>query len=163
MAAVPTVRQISWGRLLLQLPLMGLLFYGYYLLELEDFVLWGGATYLLLTLVLRRLLAGANYRGMQLVRQQRFAEALPFFERSVAFFTAHRWVDTYRFVTILSAAGMDYKEMDLCNIAFCYGQLGQGLRAKAAYERVLQEYPNNGLAHAALNLINSFLPISGPE
>lgn len=161
MAAVPTVRQISWGHLLLQFPLIGLFIYGYYLLELEYFGPWGSATYFLLALVLRGLLAGANHRGMQLVKQQRFAEALPFFERSVAFFTAHRWVDTYRFLTMFSSSSMSYKEMALCNIAFCYGQMGQGLRAKAAYERVLQEYPANGLAHAALNLINSLLPVPG--
>jgi Tfp pilus assembly protein PilF len=45
--------------------------------------------------------------------------------------------------------------MGLCNIAFCYSQTGNGLKAKEVYTQTLQEYPENGLANAGLNMLTS--------
>ncbi|MEN9639008.1 MAG: hypothetical protein RLZZ262_876, partial [Bacteroidota bacterium] len=67
----------------------------------------------------------------------------------------YSWVDKYRYLTLLSSSKMTYREMGLCNIAFCYGQIGQGAKARAFYEQVRTEYPDNGIALIALNLMSS--------
>jgi len=53
---------------------------------------------------------------------------------------------------------MTYREMGLCNIAFCYSQTGMGEKAKAVYQQALNEYPDNGLAQAGLNMLTSIEP-----
>ena len=55
----------------------------------------------------------------------------------------------------LSSSKMSYKEMALVNIAFCYGQLGEGEKAREYYNAALKENPNNGMAIAALKLLDS--------
>jgi tetratricopeptide (TPR) repeat protein len=153
---VPIVRQIAWISLIPQLLLMGLLIYIFHLLELEYALLYGAATYLVLSFVLRNFVTKDHGQGMKLVKQQKFVEAIPFFEKSVDFFTRNTWVDKYRFLTLLSSSKMTYKEMGLCNIAFCYSQTNNGQKAKEYYELTLKEFPENGLATAGLKLINSF-------
>ena len=46
--------------------------------------------------------------------------------------------------------------MALNNIAFAYGQIGDGKKAKEYYERLLTEFPRSGIAKAALKMIDSF-------
>ena len=50
---------------------------------------------------------------------------------------------------------MTYQEMSLANIAFCYGQNGNGKKSKEYYIRTLKEFPDNGLAKASLRMLNS--------
>ena len=50
---------------------------------------------------------------------------------------------------------MTYKEMGLCNIAFCYSQTNDGQKAKEYYEKALSEFPENGMAIAGLNILNA--------
>jgi outer membrane protein assembly factor BamD (BamD/ComL family) len=45
--------------------------------------------------------------------------------------------------------------MALCNIAFCYSQIGKGTNAIEYYSLVLEEYPENGLAKSGLAILNS--------
>ncbi len=111
--------------------------------------------YWLLAYVLRATVAGDHRKGMRLVKKHDYAGAIPFFEASYRFFTDKPWVDKYRYVTLLSSSAMDYREMALCNIAFCYSQIGDGLKAKAYYKQVLKGYPNNGLAQTALRMMES--------
>ena len=49
--------------------------------------------------------------------------------------------------------------MALCNIAFCYSQIGNGTKAIAFYKKTLEEFPENGLAHSALKMLNSTIDI----
>jgi tetratricopeptide (TPR) repeat protein len=153
---VPIIRQIAWISLIPQFLFMGLLIYIFHLLELGDAFLYGAATYLVLSFGLRNFVAKDHRQGMKLVKQQKFVEAIPLFEKSVDFFTSNAWVDKYRFLTLLSPSKMTYKEMGLCNIAFCYSQTNNGQKAKEYYELTLNEFPENGLATAGLKMINSF-------
>ncbi len=130
--------------------------YTYHSLGLGEPVILGAFTYILLSWGLRNVFAKDQARGMQLVKQQKFTEAIFFFEKSVTFFSNNTWIDKFRFLTILSMSKMTYKEMGLCNIAFCYSQTGNGVKAKEYYERTLAEFPENGLAKAGLNMITSF-------
>lgn len=123
---------------------------------MEDPVLVGCATAIVFTLLLRRVVARYHRKGIQLVKRKQYAEAIPYFEKSVDFFSRNKWVDKYRFITLLSSSAYTYKEMGLCNIAFCYSQIGNGVKAREYYESTLKEFPENGMAIAGMNMVNSF-------
>jgi len=127
----------------------------WYQFNKAEFVIYGAITYLILSQLLRGLLAQSHRRGMAKVKSEKFAEAIPIFEKSYNFFKKYDWVDKYRFLTLLSSGRMTYKEMALNNIAFCYGQMGNGKLSKEYYERTLSEYPDSGMAKAALRMLNS--------
>ena len=153
---VPIVRQIAWISLIPQLIFMGAIIYIYHLLNFEDSFLFGTLTYLILSLILRNFVAKDHTQGIKLVKQQQFENAIPIFEKSVEFFTKNNWIDKFRFLTLLSSSKMTYKEMGLCNIAFCYSQTGNGKKALEYYEKTLKEFPENGLAKSGLKMLNSF-------
>jgi tetratricopeptide (TPR) repeat protein len=153
--AVPTTRQLSFLFLVPQLVIIGLLIYLYHLADFSEPFILGAITYSILALALRNLIAKNHRHGIRLVKENKFSEAIPCFEKSVAYFSEHTWVDKYRFITLLSASGHTYKEMGLCNIAFAYSQTGNGQKAKEYYEQVLAEFPDNGLANVSLNMIKS--------
>jgi tetratricopeptide (TPR) repeat protein len=152
---VPTIRQISWLSVVPQLIVIGLIIFLYHLSNFDEPFIFGAITYCLLALGLRNLIAKNHRQGMRFVKQQKFADAIPCFEKSVDYFTKNDWMDKYRYLTLLSSSKMTYKEMGLCNIAFCYSQTGNGQKAKEYYERALKEFPENGLAIAGLNMLNS--------
>ena len=74
---------------------------------------------------------------------------------SYGFFNKKQWIDKYRFIILLSASRISYKEMALLNIAFCYGQLGDGKRSREFYEKTLTEFPDSEMAKTALNMLNA--------
>jgi tetratricopeptide (TPR) repeat protein len=149
------IRPIAWLALLLQLSSMALLaFLGHTLVGDPAGALIGIAVYLAYSLFGRLVIAKHHRRGIRLVRGQRYAEAIEHFEKSYAFFSRHLWIDR-RSITLLSAAAMSYREMALVNIAFCYSQIGRGAAAKDYYQRAIAEFPDNGMALAALKLIKS--------
>jgi tetratricopeptide (TPR) repeat protein len=152
---IPVVRQINWISIIPQLVIVGIIFIIWKLINVGDPFLSTLVTYLIISISLRFLLPRDHRHGMSLVKQEKFSEAIEYFEKSYDFFSRHNWIDKYRFVTLLSSSRMCYKEMALVNIAFCYGQIGNGLKSKEYYEKTFQEYPDNGIAKAGLNLINS--------
>lgn len=156
MANVPVVRQVAWISLIPQVLIYLLIGYIYYLLfpGIDPFFVTT-LTYVIVIIVVRNAVAKKHRKGIKLFKQSKFEEAIPLFEDSVAYFTKNTWVDKYRYITLLSSSKMSYREMGLCNIAFCYSQINQGEKAKAYYNLVLREYPENGLAIAALRMLNA--------
>jgi hypothetical protein len=115
----------------------------------------GSVTYLALSVLARRLVAHHQRRGMRLLFKEKFAEAIPQFQASYDFFTKHRWIDQWRYVVLLSSSRMTFREMALINMAFCFGQMGDGKMARELYERTLREFPDSKAASSALRLLNS--------
>ena len=152
---VPTVKQIAWISLLPQLLVMAFLIFVAYQLHPKDGIIFGTLAYLIISFSLRILIPKHHRIGMKKVKTEDFENAIPDFENSYDFFTKYDWVDKYRYFTLLSSSQMSYKEMALNNIAFCYGQMGNGIKSKEYYERTLKEYPNSGIAKAGLRLLNS--------
>lgn len=152
---IPIVRQIAWIPVFTQILLLGFFIYIYYLLDVEFPFVFGPLTYLIFSCGLRNLITRSHQKGMKLVKQGNFIDAIPYFEKSVNYFSENIWVDKYRFLTMFSSSKMSYREMGLCNIAFCHSQTDNGLKAKEFYQLVLKDYPENILATAALNLFNS--------
>lgn len=152
---VPTVRQTAWISLIPQLVFMGLLICIWYVLNATDPILNGAATYLIISFSLRTFIPKDHKTGIKLVKEEKFQEAIEHFEQSYEFFRKFSWLDKYRYLTLLSSSKMSYQEMALNNIAFCYGQIGNGRKSKEYYEKTLQEFPDSGMAKAGLRLLNS--------
>ena len=110
----------------------------------------GAVAYLVVSRASRAILAREHALGMRAVRAKRYAEAIPHFEASYDFFTRQAWIDRWRYVVLLSSNAIPYREMALCNIAYCHAHLGEGARAVEYYERALREFPGSALAAASL-------------
>lgn len=151
----PTVRQIAWISVIPQLIIMGLLILFWYQFNQQDFIIYGAVSYLILSYFLRNSIPKDHRSGMKKVKAEDFENAIPDFEKSYEFFKRNDWIDKYRFVVLLSSSRITYKEMALNNIAFCFGQIGQGDKSREFYERTLKEYPDSGIAKAGLRLLNS--------
>lgn len=148
--------KISWTSLGIQAIIFCLLIISFGFIGFPEPLIFALFTYVIIARILRSTIAKNHRQGIRLVLQKKFAEAIPYFEKSVVYFSANTWVDKYRSITLLSAAKSSYKEMGLCNIGWCCGQLGDGQKAKEYYEKAIAEFPDCGLANSALKLINSF-------
>ena len=155
MSPPPTVRPISWISVIPQLLVMGLLALLWYQFSKENAFLYAALNYLILSQASKRILAKDHRKGMRFNKLGKHKEAIPYFKKSYVFFKENNWIDKYRYITLFSAARMSYKEMALNNIAFSYGQLGDGTSAKAYYEQTIEEFPNSGMAQAALNILDA--------
>lgn len=152
---MPIVRQTAWISVLPQVVVLGLLVLIWYVIQPKQAFLFGAITYLFLSNSLRYFIPHNHRKGMDYVKNKNFDTAIIEFNKSYAFFTKHTLLDKYRYLTMLSSSRMSYREMALNNIAFCYGQLGNGLEAKNYYEKTLQEFPESGIAKAALSMLNA--------
>lgn len=152
---VPIVSRVAWISLIPQLIFMSFLVWLWSVLNADIPIINGCFTYLAISFSLRTFIPRDFNRGIRLVKIEKFQEAIPYFERSYTFFRNNIWLDKYRYLTLLNSSKMSYCELSLGNIGFCYGQMGDIVKAKEYYEKVLQEFPDNGIAKAALRLLNS--------
>lgn len=154
---VPTVRPISWPATIPQLLVLSTaVTIGWFATQSTSGVVWGAAVYLIYSIGSRKLIPRAHRRGIRLSQTQQFEDAIRAHQESYEFFSRHSWVDRYRSITMMSPSAMSYREMALINIAFAYSQIGNGKKAKEYYERAQKEFPNSGMANAAIKMIESF-------
>lgn len=151
----PIIRQSNWLALIPQLIIMMVIIGIWRQIHPDYAVFLGISSYILLSFSLRNFVPKSHRKGMALVKGGYFQEAIPYFEKSYTFFSQNDWLDKYRFLTLLSASKMCYKEMALCNIAYCYGQIGNGHQARTFYQKVLDDYPQNILAKSGLNMLKA--------
>lgn len=156
---VSVVRKIAWIALIPQFLFALVLISIWHLLHVPDPPLYGLVSYLIISFSLRTLIPRSHNKGMKYVKEAKFAEAISCFEKSYEFFTKNLWIDKYRFVTLLSSSAMSYREMSLTNIALCYAQLGDDIKATEYYEKTLNEFPENALAKTGLELLKNETPI----
>jgi len=152
---VPTVRQTNWFSIIPHLAVMGIIILIWYLINPQKALLFGAGTYLLISFSLRNFIPKDHRNGIKKLDSENYQTAIKDFENSYSYFKKNEWIDKYRFLTLLSSSNMSYREMALANIAFCYGQIGNGEKSKEYYERTLKEFPESGLAKSALKMINS--------
>lgn len=153
---VPTVRPISWPATIPQLLALTVsVVAGWLMTTSPAGVAVGAAAYVTYSIGSRRLIPRDHRRGIRLSQSQCYQKAIHAHEQSYRFFTRHSWLDRYRAITMMSPAAMCYREMALLNIAFAYSQIGDGEKAKEYYQRALSEFPGNGMASAALRMIES--------
>lgn len=156
MRSVPTVRPISWAATIPQfLSLAAAATVGWFVTHSLSGVYWGGAVYLICSLGSRRLIPRDHRRGIRLSQAHQYEDAIRAYKDSYEFFTRHAWIDRYRSLTMMSPSAISYREMALINIAFAYSQIGNGDKAKEYYRRAQEEFPDSGMANAALKMIES--------
>lgn len=155
----PVIKQVAWVSLIPQIAFIFILIAIYNYFGFKDAGLFGALTYLVLSMGLRYFIPKNHREGIQLTKINQFEKAIAEYEKSYQFFTKNDWIDKYRFITLLSSSKMNYREMALCNIAFCYSQIGNGTKAIEFYQKTLEEFPENGLAHSALKMLNSTIDI----
>jgi len=118
-------------------------------------ILAGVAPVFIYSLGSRYLVARSQRRGVRLMKSHDYDNAISHFEASYRLFSERPWLDRFRGVVLLSASAIPYREMALANIAFCHSQAGRVAEAKSAYERTISEFPESGIAQAALRMISS--------
>ena len=155
----PLFRRVLWSAVLFQLAIVAAFAVSIAIVFGVQSDAWafffGALTHAIVYRAARAMFAREHMRGIRLVRAMKFAKAAPCFEASYAAFNRHPWIDRFRWLMLGTASSMPYREMALCNAAFCYGQVGDGTRATALYEQALHEFPNSVMATAALNLLRS--------
>lgn len=154
MVKTPMIRQASILGSIPNLAVLGLFVYVGVASFSRSGIVFGAAAFLALRFALRAI-AHDHRAGVGLVRNQKFADAIPYFLRSFDFFDSKRWLDDYRAFFMLSPSSASYREMALANAAFCYSQVGDGANARKYYERCLELYPNSMLASTALAMLNA--------
>lgn len=151
----PIVKLTNWISIIPHLFIMGLIILLWYQIHPEKSFVFGALTYLTISFLLRKFIPKDHRNGIKKINVEEFRAAIIDFEKSYQFFNKNKWIDTYRFITLLSASKMAYREMALVNIGFCYSQIEEGEKSKEYYERTLLEFPDCGLAIAALKMISS--------
>lgn len=161
----PVVRQLYWPGLIPQaVAIASLSAVAWFLLPLErghHAILIGALVYLVGCRAMRFFLTRDHTRGMLAYRQGQFREAIAGFEASYRFFSAHPRLDALRSILFGVASHHSYRVIALGNMAYCYGQLGEGSKAIELFERVLQEVPDHAVARASLNLLRASEPRTG--
>jgi tetratricopeptide (TPR) repeat protein len=151
----PIVKQIDWISIIPQLCVMGVIFAVVYRIKAPYPIITGALIYLALSISLRHILPAAHRRGIALFKKQDYKTAIPEFQKSYDFFFRHQWIDHLRYLVLLSSSRIGYREMSLLNIAYCYGQIGEGAKSRQYYEKTLTEFPKSEIAKAALKMFES--------
>jgi tetratricopeptide (TPR) repeat protein len=110
--------------------------------------------------VLRETFAHDHAAGMRAYKAQHFEEAISHFEASYRFFLAHPLTDKCRSLLFGVATQNPYRVIALCNMAYCYTQIGNGNKAIELFEQALQESPECTLARTSLSMLRSVSPVS---
>jgi hypothetical protein len=152
---MPMVKQIGWLSVIPQIIVFSLIIFIYYLFGVYNFLLFGSITYLFISFSLRNLIAKDHRKGIRCLRSRKYDEAIINFQKSYEYFTKNKWIDKFRYISLLSSSRISYREMALCNIAFIYGQIGDGGKSEYYYCIALNEFPDSMIAKSALNIINS--------
>ena len=150
---------LAWLGVLFQLALIALFAFFiasvFSVRESASAIFFAALTHAVLYRIMRKVFTAEHRHGISLFRAKKFSEAAPHFEASYQALGRRPWLDRFRWLLLGSAGAISYREMALCNAAFCYSQSGDGTRATALYEQTLQEFPGSSLATAALNMIPS--------
>ena len=158
-AKPPMFRPVAWLGVLFQFALVALFAFIiarlFSVREAAAAFFFAALTHAVLYRVMRAVFTAEHRRGISLIRAKKFSEAAPHFEASYQALVRRPWIDRFRWLLLGSGGAISYREMALCNAAFCYSQSGDGTRATALYEQTLKEFPESSMATAALNMIRS--------
>jgi tetratricopeptide (TPR) repeat protein len=152
------VKQIAWLSLIPQLLLLSIFIVLASFTGTENPAIIGALAYISASVLLRRTVALHHRKGIAHLRKEEFAEALERFQLSYDYFHRNKWVDEWRYITLMSSSRISYREMALLNVAYCYGQLGKGSRSREFYQKTLLEFPDSAMAKAAIKMLDSVIP-----
>ncbi len=149
---LPVIRQIKYSFLLPSILLI-IISYGIFSLmgisiPIEESLI----VYLVVSYTGRAIIPKNHRKGINYIKNNQYDEALVEFHESYLYFSKYKWIDKYRHIVMLSPSQISYTEMALLNMAFCYGQLGYGEKAKELYQQVLKEFPDSQIAITSLKM-----------
>ena len=151
----PIIRQVSLNAVVLQIFIIWAMMGLARLAGFNDPFVPIVIVYLCLFIGLRKMIPRNHRRGVAFLRVKEFEKAAQEFEASYRFFERHPWLDRFRYLTLLSASRISYREMALLNSAYCYGLIGDGRKMKEYYEKALQRFPESEIAKLSLQMIES--------
>ena len=163
---VPFVKQeTNWFAILPRLFLIGILcLVFYHFLDSPDkhnFFIPAFIVYLLIAFALRKLFFPLFiHQGIRLIKEEKFEQAIPFIQKTIDYYTKNSWVDKFRFLLMISSSKRTVRESSICNLAYCYLQIGEIKKSREIYQEVLTQYPKNINAKSLLNTINILSPAS---
>ena len=159
---MPVVRQLQWTGLIPQfiaIAVLGVIVrVTFPNFDVPVDIFFGALGYLIFCRVMRARFAQNHKSGMRAYHAQKFQDAISHFEASYRFFSTHPRLDAWRSLLFGVASPNPYRVIALCNMAYCYTQTGEGLRAIKLYEQALHEEPDCALAKASLNMVHSVSP-----
>ncbi len=151
----PLIKQVSLNSIALQIlivwAMMGLARHAGF----NDPFVPIAIVYLCLFIGLRKMIPKNHRRGVAFLRAKEYEKAAREFDASYRFFERHPWLDRFRYLTLLSASRISYREMALLNSAYCHGLIGDGRKMKEFYEKTLQQFPLSEIAKISLQMIES--------
>ncbi|MFA0962497.1 tol-pal system YbgF family protein [Roseivirga sp. BDSF3-8] len=147
------MKNIAWLALIPQFCIFLLLAFAFNLAGVNDPGIYAFFTFLALSILLR-LIPGEHRKAVSAYHKGAYREAIAHFEKSYAFFSRHAWLDRTRYISLLSASKMAYREMALLNIAYSHGQLGNLSEMRKYVERTVKEFPKSKPARGALALMD---------
>jgi tetratricopeptide (TPR) repeat protein len=150
---IPILKQISIVSIAIQVLLFVILGAVFYQIDNRYYFIYAIVVFYILFLLLRFGIPRAHIKGVSLYKKGKYEEAIPYFEKSYEFFDKNKWIDKFRFVTMLSSSNISYREMALLNKAFCLAQTGKKKDAITAYKNVLVLFPDSKMAVSALSML----------
>jgi|GEM_PF-5933835 len=108
-----------------------------------------------LSLMLFRIFQAHFVRGSSFIQNNDYLAAIEEFQKNLSYLDRHGIVDRLRTIILLDHAAFSLRENTLCNIGWCYGQLGNKTEATKYYKIVLRENPNNYFALTAMEPYNA--------
>ncbi len=151
----PIVKQLAWISLIPQLLVMAGIVAVMVQLKAPYPLITGALVYLALSICLRQLVPAAHRHGMARLKNKDYRAAIAEFRKSYDLFSKHRWIDRLRYLVLLSPSRVGHREMALLNIAYCYGQIGEGTMSRKYYQKTLAEFPDSEIAKTALKMFAS--------
>lgn len=148
-------QETNWLALIPKLSVIGILCLCFFPLDKQNFFIIGFVVYLILTFLARQLFfPNSLHEGIKLIREAKFDQAIPFIQKTIAYYIKYPWIDKYRFLLLISSAKSTITESSICNLAYCYLQVGDIKKAKEIYQNVLMHYPENINAKSMLRTID---------
>jgi hypothetical protein len=114
-------QETNWLALIPKLAVIGILSLCFYQIDKQNFFILAFVLYLIFTFLSRKFFfSNSLRRGIKLIREAKFGEAIPVIKKTIDYYTEHAWIDKYRFVLLISSSKRTIREMSICNLAYCY-------------------------------------------
>jgi tetratricopeptide (TPR) repeat protein len=147
-------QETVWIALVPRLALLGILCLIFYQVDSRFFFMDAFILCLFINYTVKySLIPNSTFTGGKLLRAGKFEEAIPFIQKDISYFTKRSWIDRFRFALMISSSSRSYKEISLCNMAYCLLQTGKIREAKELYESILAQYPENMVVKTQLKTI----------
>jgi tetratricopeptide (TPR) repeat protein len=147
-------QETIWIALVARLALLGILCLIFFQFDQRIFFVYAFFLYLVIRYTVKySLIPGSTFTGVKLLREEKYEEAIPFIQKDISYFTKRSWIDRFRFALMISSSSLSYREISLCNMAYCLLQTGKIGEAKELYESILAQYPENMVVKAQLKTI----------